>query len=86
MPAEEREAAFSTAVDTEELCQHVFLLLGYQSSNTTAGISSSLPETLIGLAATNLIGHWRLVMWIQTEPASPNRSYLSPRETILQDH
>ena len=57
MPAEEREAAFSTAVDTEELCQHVFLLLGYQSSNTTVGISSSLPETLIGLAATNLIGH-----------------------------
>lgn len=56
MLAKKKQAAFSTAVIIEELCQHV-LQLGYQSPNTTTGISSSLPETLIGLAATNLIGH-----------------------------
>lgn len=64
-----KEAAFSTAVTIEELRQHVFPLLGYQSPNTTTGISSFLPETLIGLAATNPIGHWRLAMWIDTELA-----------------
>lgn len=80
---QKKKTAFSTAVDVEELCQHVFLLLGYQSPNTTTGISSSLPETLIGLAATNLIGHWRLVMWIHTEPPPPKkRSYLPLRKRL----
>lgn len=54
---ERGETAFSTAVAHEEHRQHVFLLLGYQGPNSTTGISSFLTETLIGLAATNLIGH-----------------------------
>lgn len=80
------KTAFSTAAGTEELRQHVVLLPGYRSVNTTAAVSSSLPETLIGLAATNPIGHWRLVKWIHTEPASPHTAlYLSLSKTAEED-
>lgn len=71
-PSQRMRTAFSTAVAIEVLCQHVAPLLEYQSPNMTTGISSFPAETLIGLAATNLIGYWRLAMWIRTE----NLSYL----------